>query len=190
MAGNIYSASFTLFCFGLLFMGVACSFATPEQKRAAIQQATFLAIPPEERSIKLSEEIENTLSAMVAARIVIKNHWDQYSDEDKQEFEVLDIRSNALIPMAQSIADSSGLGQTMNLSRIIVRGERIYHEISRLVLKNKLLYSPGELATFEGASDDVQVFYDLAKTAHGASQKVDTAKAIIGIVKAAAGLIL
>ena len=113
-----------------------------------------------------------------------------YVDEAKQEFETRDLRSQALIPMAQTIADSSGLGQTMNLSRIIVRGERIYKDIDRLVQKNKEVYSPGDLVVLTGASADAQVFYDLAKTAHGAGQKVDTARAVLNVVKAAAGIVL
>jgi len=171
-------------------LAVSCAALTPAQKQAAVQQAAFLAIPTEERSVKLSDEIENTLAAMVAARAVLRKHWEEYSDEDRQDFETLDLRSQALIPMAQAIADSSGLGQTMNLSRIITRGERIYKEIDRLVRKNRQVYSPGDLAALAGASADVQVFYDLAKTAHGASQKVDTAKAVLNVVKVAAGIVL
>jgi hypothetical protein len=174
---------------GIIF-APSCTVLTPAQKMAAVQQAAFLAIPTEERAVRLSEEIENTLVAMVVARAVLRRHWDEYSDEDKQEFETLDLRSQALIPMAQAIADSSGVGQTMNLSRIITRGERIYKEIDRLVQKNKQLYSPGDRVALAGASADVHVFYTLAKTAHGASQKVDTAKAVLNIVTIAAGLVL
>jgi hypothetical protein len=174
---------------GIIF-ATSCTALTPAQKTAAVQQAAFLAIPTEERAVRLSEEIENTLAAMVLARVVLRNHWDAYTDVDKREFETLDLRSQALIPMAQTIADSSGVGQTMNLRRIIARGERIYREIDRLTRKNKELYSPGDMATLAGASADVQVFYDLAKTAYGAGQKVDTARAVLNIVKIASGLVL
>ena len=178
----------------LVLMGIvlaaSCAALTPAQKEAAIRQAAFLAIPLEERAIKLSDEIENTLAAMVVARAVLRKHWDAYTDEDKQTFETLGLRGQALIPMAQAIADSSGVGQTMNLGRIITRGERIYKEIDRLVQKNKQLYSPRDMAALTGASADVQVFHDLAITAHGASQKVDTAKALLNVVKVAVGIVL
>jgi hypothetical protein len=179
-----------IFIIAGMILASSCTVLTPAQKEAAVRQAAFLAIPPEERAVKLSDEIENTLTAMVAARRVLRRHWEEYVDEDKQEFETLDLRSQALIPMAQTIADSSGLGQTMNLSRIIVRGERIYKDIDRLVQKNKEVYSPGDLVVLTGASADAQVFYDLAKTAHGAGQKVDTARAVLNVVKAAAGIVL
>lgn len=174
---------------GLLLIS-SCTVLTPEQREAAVRQAAFLAIPMEERALRLSDEIENTLVAMMAARRVLRKHWDAYAEADKQEFEMLDLRSQALIPMAQAIADSSGVGQTMNLRRIIVRGERIYHDIDRLVQKNRAFYTTGDLVTLADASADVQVFYDLAKTAYGAGQKVDTARAVLNIVKAAAGVVL
>lgn len=174
---------------GMLLLS-GCSVLTPAQRAVAVRQAAFLAIPMEERSIILSDEIENTLVAMMSARRVLRKHWDAYSEADKVEFEMLDLRSRALIPMAQAIADSSGVGQTMNLRRIVTRGERIYREIDALVLKNRELYSMMDLVTLADASADIQVFYDLAMTAYGAGQKVDTARAVLNIVKATVGVVL
>lgn len=169
---------------GLLASG--CGYVSPQTR----EQVAFLATPEAERAFLLSSEVDSTVESLLRARAIIRTHWTEFGDEERFNLEVIEIQAVELVTQARAIADTGGIGRTMDLGRVLTRGRRIHQGLTRILLKHQEVYTPAEVAILRDADADARSFYALARVAHTASGRVDTAKAVASVAKTIIGLAL
>ena len=170
----------------LLITLSSCASLSPQTQ----EQLAFLATPVAERAFLLSDEVDGTVESLLRARAVIREHWKEFGKEERFNLEVIEIQAIELITQARAVADIGGIGQTMDLGRVLTRGKRIHRALTKILLEHQEVYTPAEVAVLRDADADARSFYELARVVHTASGRVDTAKAVVSVVKTVVGLAL